>query len=71
MLVKVGASISSILIGEEIRSQLEASGSVYSILSSPLLLETSHKDLCGVALFIVQRGDERRKYLLEGCSTQK
>ena len=33
------------LIGQEIREQLAASGSPYTILSSPLLLETSQKDL--------------------------
>jgi dephospho-CoA kinase len=33
------------LIGQEIRRQLEAVGSPYSILSSPLLLETQQKDL--------------------------
>jgi len=33
------------LIGTEIREQLRASGSPYTILSSPLLLETSQRDL--------------------------
>jgi len=33
------------LIGEEIRNQLDASRSDYSILSSPLLLETQQKNL--------------------------
>ena len=33
------------LIGQEILSQLEASHSPYTILSSPLLLETSQRDL--------------------------
>jgi dephospho-CoA kinase len=33
------------LIGQEILDQLAASGSAYTILSSPLLLETSQKDL--------------------------
>jgi dephospho-CoA kinase len=40
------------LIGEEIRGQLQASTSTYTILSSPLLLETSQKDLCDITVVV-------------------
>lgn len=44
------------LIGEEIRKQLDAANSSYSILSSPLLLETRQKDLvdCVVVVDVPQ-----------------
>ncbi len=40
------------LIGDEIFRQLQASESVYTILSSPLLLETTQKSLCDQVLLI-------------------
>ena len=40
------------LIGEEIRRQLAAAVSPYSILSSPLLLETSQKELVNCVLVV-------------------
>jgi len=40
------------LIGEEIMAQIAASNSVYTILSSPLLLETSQKQLCDLTVVI-------------------
>jgi dephospho-CoA kinase len=40
------------LIGEEIAKQLEASNSDYTVLSSPLLLETSQKDLCDITVVV-------------------
>ena len=40
------------LIGDEILSQLAASDSPYTILSSPLLLETSQADLAGLTLVV-------------------
>ncbi len=40
------------LIGEEIFRQLQASDSTYTILSSPLLLETTQKGLCDRVLLI-------------------
>lgn len=40
------------LIGEEIQAQLSASESAYTILASPLLLETSQQALCDLALAI-------------------
>lgn len=40
------------LIGEEIFSQLQASKSAYTVLSSPLLLETSQKDLVDTVVVV-------------------
>lgn len=40
------------LIGEEIFSQLQASTSQYTILSSPLLLETTQKDLVDIVVVV-------------------
>jgi dephospho-CoA kinase len=40
------------LIGDEIMAQMEASQSAYTILSSPLLLETTQKGLCSEVLLI-------------------
>jgi dephospho-CoA kinase len=40
------------LIGEEILKQLNASGSAYTILSSPLLLETSQVELCDLTVVV-------------------
>lgn len=40
------------LIAEEIMAQLETSRSAYTILSSPLLLETTQKGLCNDVLLI-------------------
>ena len=40
------------LIGEEIQAQLQASTSAYTILSSPLLLETTQKDLCAITVVV-------------------
>jgi dephospho-CoA kinase len=40
------------LIGEEIRRQLAAAGSPYSILSSPLLLETQQKQLADCVVVV-------------------
>ena len=40
------------LIGEEIMNQIEASRSAYTILSSPLLLETSQKDLVSCVVVV-------------------
>jgi dephospho-CoA kinase len=40
------------LIGEEILSQLEGSTSPYTILSSPLLFETTQKGLCNTTILI-------------------
>ena len=40
------------LIGQEIMEQLAASGSPYTILSSPLLLETSQKDLADCVVVV-------------------
>ncbi|MFB3077472.1 MAG: dephospho-CoA kinase, partial [Lysobacterales bacterium] len=40
------------LIGEEIQAQLQASTSAYTILSSPLLLETRQKDLCDITVVV-------------------
>ena len=40
------------LIGEEILQQLAASESTYTILSSPLLLETSQRSLCDLTVVI-------------------
>lgn len=40
------------LIGQEILDQIEASASPYTILSSPLLLETSQKDLTDVVVVV-------------------
>ena len=40
------------LIGEEIASQLAASQSVYTVLSSPLLLETRQRDLCELIVVV-------------------
>ena len=40
------------LIGEEIMQQLAQSQSVYTILASPLLLETSQKDLCNITVVV-------------------
>ncbi|MCX2982382.1 dephospho-CoA kinase [Halieaceae bacterium IMCC14734] len=40
------------LIGEEIIRQLAQSQSAYTILASPLLLETSQKDLCAITVVV-------------------
>lgn len=40
------------LIGEEIFAQLQASTSTYTVLSSPLLLETTQKDLVDVVVVV-------------------
>ena len=40
------------LIGEEIMNRIEASRSAYTILSSPLLLETSQKDLVSCVVVV-------------------
>ena len=40
------------MIGEEIARQLETSDSPYTILSSPLLLETGQKDLCNKVVVV-------------------
>ena len=40
------------LIGQEIMDQIEASRSAYTILSSPLLLETSQKDLVNCVVVV-------------------
>ena len=40
------------LIGEEIMLQLAQSQSAYTILASPLLLETSQKDLCNITVVV-------------------
>lgn len=40
------------LIGEEIAAQLAASDSPYTILSSPLLLETSQRELCDIVVVV-------------------
>ena len=40
------------LIGEEIATQLKAATSAYTVLSSPLLLETSQKDLCDITVVV-------------------
>lgn len=40
------------LIGEEIFRQLQESGSAYTILSSPLLLETSQGELCDLTAVV-------------------
>lgn len=40
------------LIGEELRSQLAQASSPYSILASPLLLETSQKDLVDTVVVV-------------------
>ena len=40
------------LIAEEIRNQLTAAGSPYSVLSSPLLLETSQRELVDVVVVV-------------------
>lgn len=40
------------LIGAEIQAQLQASTSAYTIVSSPLLLETSQKDLCDITVVV-------------------
>lgn len=40
------------LIGEEIMNQLAAADSTYVVLSSPLLLETSQRDLCDLVVVV-------------------
>lgn len=40
------------LIGEEIAAQLAAADSAYVVLSSPLLLETSQRDLCDLVVVV-------------------
>ncbi|MFK7974944.1 MAG: dephospho-CoA kinase [Halioglobus sp.] len=40
------------LIGEEIVSQLQASTSAYTVMSSPLLLETTQKDLVDIVVVV-------------------
>ena len=40
------------LIGEEIMQQLRQSSSAYTILASPLLLETTQKDLCDITVVV-------------------
>lgn len=40
------------LIGEEIMHQLSQSKSAYTILASPLLLETTQKDLCDITVVV-------------------
>lgn len=40
------------LIGEEILNQLSTSGSIYTVLSSPLLLETSQGELCDLTVVV-------------------
>lgn len=40
------------LIGQQIVTELQASRSVYSILASPLLLETSQKELCDCVVVV-------------------
>jgi dephospho-CoA kinase len=40
------------LIGEEIMQQLSQSTSAYTILASPLLLETTQKDLCDITVVV-------------------
>ena len=40
------------LIGEEILRQLQASPSAYTVLASPLLLETAQQDLCQIKVVV-------------------
>ncbi len=45
-------SLTHPLIGEEIQSQLERSTSLYTVLSSPLLLETNQKQLVDLTIVV-------------------
>jgi dephospho-CoA kinase len=61
------------LIGAEIQAQLQASTSAYTILSSPLLLETSQKDLCDitVAVDVAEEVQLRRTMSRDGNSEEQ